>query len=246
MSHFMGGGGPVFVYGSILTIFWFHAKFVVLLMKKKNQIPHFPPFSVPPQNMKNNIPWPFELTKDTLQSNISEVLEKVGTWGGGGVLGGDGLCRGGGVKVKTSEIIYLCSIYCLLVFLIYSFFLFVCFVLVWFGLGWIFVYLLPEYDSSAVSSRLETGFSLLPSSCLSVCLSRSVQDLTVSLLSHSMLVSLMSPGSDSLSPFLRRWSPSFRRRFNQSFFPYERLRAGNRGRGWGICEYLLHFQPNNK
>ena len=84
--------------------------------------------------MKNIIPWPFELTKDTLQSNISEVLEKVGTWGGGGSRG-DGLCRGGGVMVKTSEIIYLCSIYCLLVFLIYSFFLFVCFVLVWFGLG---------------------------------------------------------------------------------------------------------------
>ena len=52
--------------------------------------------------MKNIIPWPFELTKDTLQSNISEVLEKVGTWGGGGgFLGGMGFVGGGGVKVKT-------------------------------------------------------------------------------------------------------------------------------------------------
>ena len=156
------------------------------------------------------------------------------------------------MKVKTSEIIYLCSIYCLLVFLIYSFFLFVCFVLVWFGLGWIFVYLLPEYDSSAVSSRLETGFSLLPSSCLSVCLSRSVRDLTVSLLSHSTLVSLMSPGSDSLSPFLRRWSPSFRPEV-ESLLPQEvqpillsiwKVEGGEQGEGVNIF-FIFNLIINN-
>ena len=53
--------------------------------------------------MKNNIPWPYKLTKDTPQAYVSEVLEKVGNLGGGtGFLGG---------KVKTSEIIFLCPIY---------------------------------------------------------------------------------------------------------------------------------------
>ena len=51
--------------------------------------------------MKNNITWPFELTKDTPQAYISEVLEKVENLGwGGGFLGGTGFVGGG--KVKTS------------------------------------------------------------------------------------------------------------------------------------------------
>ena len=38
--------------------------------------------------MKNNIPWPYKLTKDTQQAYVSEVLEKVGHGGGGvGFLG---------------------------------------------------------------------------------------------------------------------------------------------------------------
>ena len=35
--------------------------------------------------MKNNIPWPYKLTKDTQQAYVSEVLEKVGHGGGGGI-----------------------------------------------------------------------------------------------------------------------------------------------------------------
>ena len=34
--------------------------------------------------MKNNIPWPYKLTKDTQQAYVSEVLEKVGHRVGGG------------------------------------------------------------------------------------------------------------------------------------------------------------------
>ena len=43
--------------------------------------------------MKNNIPWPYKLTKDTQQAYVSEVLEKVGNlgWGGGVSKGGRAL-----------------------------------------------------------------------------------------------------------------------------------------------------------
>ena len=38
-------------------------------------------------NMKNNIPWPFKLTKYTPLAYVSEVSKEVGNlgWGGGGI-----------------------------------------------------------------------------------------------------------------------------------------------------------------